>query len=166
MDVFDNMPMTLATSESTFSALRLLKNYSVPKKHHEAGLPEQLPTDLLSQIDYWHTIHCEDCKEVCLRQRTTQRAFWNICVGVCTWLSGRKASQVSKHSAASDMCCSKLLLPWTTRVKYSLGGTYVHTEVAWHYLQSNKQEENCSFSNKTSQQLHYWWYVKYNYQYL
>ena len=107
-------------------------------KHHKAGLPKQLPTDALSQIDYWHTIHCEGCKEVCLRQQTMQRAFWKICVGVCTWLSGRKASHVWKHSTASDMCRSKLLLPWTTRVKYSLGGTYVHKEVAWHYLQSNK----------------------------
>ena len=40
-------------------------------KHHEAGLPEQLPTDTLSQIDYWHTGHCEDYKEVYLCQRTT-----------------------------------------------------------------------------------------------
>ena len=27
----------------------------LPKKHHEAGPPEQLPTDALSQIDY--TLH-------------------------------------------------------------------------------------------------------------
>ena len=27
----------------------------LPKKHHEAGPPEQLPTDALSQIDYVHT---------------------------------------------------------------------------------------------------------------
>ena len=36
---------------------------------------------------YRHTRHCEDCKEICLWQRTTQRAFWKICV--------------SKRSAAS-----------------------------------------------------------------
>ena len=36
----------------------------LPKKHHEAGLPEQLPTDALSQIDFGHTRHCEDCKGV------------------------------------------------------------------------------------------------------
>ena len=41
------------------------------KKHNEAGPPEQLPADALSQIDYGHTRHCEDC----LCQRTTQRAF-------------------------------------------------------------------------------------------
>ena len=41
------------------------------KKHNEAGPPEQLPTDALSQIDYGLTRHCEDC----LCQRTTQRAF-------------------------------------------------------------------------------------------
>ena len=36
---------------------------------------------------YRHTRHFEDCKEICLWQRTTQRAFWKICV--------------SKRSAAS-----------------------------------------------------------------
>ena len=44
----------------------------LPEKHHEAGPPERLPTAALSQIDYGHTRHCEDCKEVCLCQRTTQ----------------------------------------------------------------------------------------------
>ena len=38
----------------------------LPKKHYEAGLPEQLPTGALSQIDYGHNRHCEDCKEICL----------------------------------------------------------------------------------------------------
>ena len=41
---------------------------------NKAGLAEQLPTDILSQIDYGQTRHCEDC----LCQRTTQRAFWKI----------------------------------------------------------------------------------------
>ena len=36
----------------------------LPQKHHEAGLPEQLPNDALSQIDFGHTTHCEDCKGV------------------------------------------------------------------------------------------------------
>ena len=31
------------------------------KKHNEAGLPEQLPIDVLSQIDYGHTRHREGC---------------------------------------------------------------------------------------------------------
>ena len=38
----------------------------LPKKHQEAGPPEQLPTDALSQIDYGHSRHCEGCKEVYL----------------------------------------------------------------------------------------------------
>ena len=45
--------------------------------------------DALSKIDYGHTRHCEDCREVCVCQWTTQRAFWKIWVGVCVWLSGR-----------------------------------------------------------------------------
>ena len=40
------------------------------KKHNEAGPPEQLPTGVLSQIDYGHARHCEDC--LCQR---TQMAF-------------------------------------------------------------------------------------------
>ena len=48
----------------------------LPKKHHEAGPPEQLPTDALSQSDYGHTRHCEDCKEV----------FWGgICMHMAKW---------------------------------------------------------------------------------
>ena len=43
----------------------------LPRNYHEAGPPIQLPTDALSQIDYGHTRHYEDCKEVCLCQRTT-----------------------------------------------------------------------------------------------
>ena len=34
----------------------------LPKKHHEAGLPEQLPTDALSQIDYGQTRYCKVVK--------------------------------------------------------------------------------------------------------
>ena len=43
----------------------------LPKKHNEAGPPEQLPTDALSQIDNGHTRHCEDC----LCQQIMQRVF-------------------------------------------------------------------------------------------
>ena len=43
----------------------------LPKKHNEAVPPEQQPTDALSQINYGHTRHCEDC----LCQQTMQRAF-------------------------------------------------------------------------------------------
>ena len=51
----------------------------------QAGLPEQLSSEALSQIDYRHTRHCGDC----WCQQTTLRAFWKILVEVCVWLSGR-----------------------------------------------------------------------------
>ena len=34
------------------------------RKHHEARLPGQLPSYALSQVDYGHTRHLKDCKEV------------------------------------------------------------------------------------------------------
>ena len=73
----------------------------LPKKHHQAGPRVQLSTDVLSQIDYGHTRHCEDWKEVCLCQLKTPLVFWKIWVGVCAWLSGRWALHVSKRSAGS-----------------------------------------------------------------
>ena len=80
------LPVASVTSERTFCALRRLKNYL--RSNHET---EQLPPDALSQIDYGHTRHCEDCKEVCVCQRTTQRAFKKIWTGVCARLSERWA---------------------------------------------------------------------------
>ena len=64
------LPVTSATSEGTFSALRRLKNClrSTIKQDRLKKL-EQLPTDALSQIDYGYTRHCEDCKEVYLCQK-------------------------------------------------------------------------------------------------
>ena len=62
------------TSERAIFCLQ--KTEKLPKKHNEAGPPEQLLPDALSQIDYKHTIHCEDC----LCQQTMQRAFWKNCV--------------------------------------------------------------------------------------
>ena len=125
LKMYLTIPVTSATLESTFSALRLLKNY----------LRSTMKQDCLNNCLLMHchklTTGTLYTAKVCLRQRTMQRAFWKICVGVCTWLSGRTAPpHVSKHSAASDMYRSKLLLPWTTRVKCSLGGTYVNREVA------------------------------------
>ena len=76
----------------------------LPKKHHEAGPPEQLHTDALSQIDLrTDARHCEDCKEVRLCRRTTQRAFWKIWVGICAWLGEKCAPppDVSKLSSAA-----------------------------------------------------------------
>ena len=75
------------------------------KKHHEALPPEQLPSDALSQIDYGHTRLCDYCKEVCFCQRTTQRVFRKIWVGVYVWVSGRcllpRHLHVSKRPAVS-----------------------------------------------------------------
>ena len=45
-----------------------------------------MPTDALSEMDYDHKWHCEDCKEVSWCQGTTQRAFWEIWPWVCAWL--------------------------------------------------------------------------------
>ena len=131
MWMYLTMLVTLVTSESTFSALRLLKNYLRSTMKQDClnnCLPmhcHKLTTGTMDTVKK----HCK--VEVCLCQRTMQTVFWKICVGVlCKWLSGGEAPHVSKHSTTSDMCRSKLLLPWTTRVKYSLGGTYVHREVA------------------------------------
>ena len=66
------IPVTSATSERTFSALRRLKNYlrSTMKQDHQ-----QLPTDEFSKIDYRRTRH----------QRTTNAKgiLENLCRGIC-----------------------------------------------------------------------------------
>ena len=48
-------------------------NYKV--KYYKAG--DKVKTQFRI-IDYGHTGHCQDCKEVCLCERTTQRTFWEI----------------------------------------------------------------------------------------
>ena len=54
------IPVTSATSETTFSALRL------PKKHNEAGLPGQLPTFCHKLItDTLDTVKIACAKEQC-----------------------------------------------------------------------------------------------------
>ena len=50
------LPVASATSECTFFCP--LSTQELPKKHHEAGTSEQLPTYALSQIDYGHTGLC------------------------------------------------------------------------------------------------------------
>ena len=77
------MLVTSVTSQHTFSALRRLKKCLRITMKQE--LPEQLPTDALSQIDYGHTKQWGlDCNEVCLCQRTTQNAFLkNLNRGMC-----------------------------------------------------------------------------------
>ena len=85
LQMYLTIPVTSATSESTFSALRLLKNY----------LRSTMKQDCLNNC---LLMHCHKLTtgtlynaKVCLRQQTMQRAFWKIYVGVCTWLSGRTA---------------------------------------------------------------------------
>ena len=59
------IPVTSATSETTFSTLRL------PKKRNEAGLPGQLPTFCHKLI----TDTLDTVKIVCAKERIMQRAF-------------------------------------------------------------------------------------------
>ena len=90
------IPVTSATSERTFSALRRLKNYlrSTMKQDH-------LNNCLLMSFHKLITDALDTVKIACANEQRTQRAFWKICVGVSVWLSGRWAPQVSKRSAAS-----------------------------------------------------------------
>ena len=60
-DVF-NITCDIGDIRTHISCLQTTQE--LPKKHHEAGPPEQLPTGALSQIDYGQARHCEDCKEV------------------------------------------------------------------------------------------------------
>ena len=77
----------------------------LPKKHHEAGPPEQLHTDALSQIDLrTDARHCEDCKEVRMYRRTTQRAFWKIWVGICAWLGEKCAPPPRRFKTLLRRC--------------------------------------------------------------
>ena len=84
------LPVKSATKEHTFSALRRLKNYL--RSTMKQDRLNKLDTDALSQIDYGHSRHCEDWKEVCLCQLKTPKVFWknNLSKGTI-WLSGRSA---------------------------------------------------------------------------
>ena len=62
------------------SALRRLKNYL--RSTMKQDRLNKLDTDALSQIDYGHSRHCEDWKEVCLCQLKTPKVFWKIWVRV------------------------------------------------------------------------------------
>ena len=58
--VFDN---TCDIGDFTAHIFCSQTTQELPKKHNEAGLSEQLPTDALSQIDYEHTACVnEQCK--------------------------------------------------------------------------------------------------------
>ena len=70
-------------SPSAFLVLKISlaqhnNSQELPKKHHEAGLPEQMLTDALSRINYGHTRHCEDCKNVCLCNKKCKGHFEKI----------------------------------------------------------------------------------------
>lgn len=90
---FYGMYLALPVKSTTSERFCPQTTHELHKKHHEAGPLEQLTTDALSQIDYGNTRHCENCKELCWCQETTQRTFWKICVAVWAWLSGRWASR-------------------------------------------------------------------------
>ena len=53
-------------------------SYELSKKRHEATPPKNCLVTHCDKSKYEHTRHSEDCKEVCLCQRTTRRAFWRI----------------------------------------------------------------------------------------
>ena len=79
----------------------------LPKKHHEAGPPQKLPTNVLLQINYGHTRHCQNCKEICLCQQTRQKVFWKIWVGVCGRLSKCSAtSESTVHTVYNLQPCA------------------------------------------------------------
>ena len=79
LPMYLTIPVTSATSEGKFSALRRLNN-NLRSTMKQDRLNTCMPTDVLSQIHYGDPRHCE----YCLCQRTTQRAW----VGVYVWLSG------------------------------------------------------------------------------
>ena len=101
MDVFDitAAPVTLAISESTFSALRR----DLPKKHHKVqdclNKLEQLRTDhdALSQSDCWHTRHCEDWKEVSLCQLKSPRENLRRGMGKAEWKMSPPHFKMLRH---------------------------------------------------------------------
>ena len=83
------IPVTQATSKRTFSTNRRLKNYlrSTMKQDRQNNcLLTHSHNSITDTLDT-----AKDCKEVCLCQRTTQKAFWKIWVWVCVcvWLSRR-----------------------------------------------------------------------------
>ena len=77
LPMYLTIPVTSATSERKFFALRRLNN-NLRSTMKQDRLNTCMPTDVLSQIHYGDTRHCE----YCLCQRTTQRAW----VGVYVWL--------------------------------------------------------------------------------
>ena len=68
--MFSTIPVTSATSERTFSALRR------PKEHQEAGAPEQLPTDVQSIKDTLD--NAKIAKRIACANEQRKRTFWKI----------------------------------------------------------------------------------------
>ena len=77
-DVFDN---TCDISDFRAHFFCPQTTQELPKKHNEAGPPEQLPTDEFSQIDYRRTRHREDC--LCQRTTNAKGILENLCRGIC-----------------------------------------------------------------------------------
>ena len=70
LPMFFTIPVTSATSERTFSALRR------PKEHQEAGPPEQLPTDVQSIKDTLD--NAKITKRIACANEQRKRTFWKI----------------------------------------------------------------------------------------
>ena len=71
LTLYMSLPVASATSERTYFCPPLTQE--LPKKHHEAGLSEQVPTYALSQID---------CQEVCFCQRNAKNLLRNSSRGI------------------------------------------------------------------------------------
>ena len=76
------LPATSATSERVFFCPPLTQE--LPKKHQEAGSFEQVPTHVLSQIDYGHTM---DTFEIAKRLLVPKNYAKDIRVGVWLYLA-------------------------------------------------------------------------------
>ena len=92
------LPVSSTTSELFCPKM----TQELPKKHYEAGLPEQAWNNCpwmhchKSIADTLDTA-CEDWKEVCLCQLKCQRYFGKFEEGyICMWLNGRWAPQCFK----------------------------------------------------------------------
>ena len=64
------------------------KTEELPKKHNEAGPPEQLLTDALSQIDYKHTVHYTLWR-LLVPTNNAKGILEKLSRGNCVWLSRR-----------------------------------------------------------------------------
>ena len=119
----------------------------LPRKHHEACPPIQLPTDALSQIDYGHTRHYEDCKEVCLCQRTTF-----------------KKSILENLSRGMRMAEWKMSPPSHRRVgTYSLAESFISNLIEIRKRKDNENSQPLYLWDKDKRLWHHWLYYSSKY---